>query len=87
MNGRARIAWNIRLLRAARGLTQESLANEAGVAAPYVSSIERGIANPTVEVLERLAKVLECDVGDLLAVPAPGQGPPKSLRAGRKPKR
>ncbi|MRI57718.1 XRE family transcriptional regulator [Methylobacterium sp. DB1607] len=59
MTGRGRLAWNLRRLRSARGLSQESLAIDAGVAAPYLSGIERGARNPTVDVLDRLAGVLD----------------------------
>ncbi|WP_298961076.1 helix-turn-helix transcriptional regulator [uncultured Methylobacterium sp.] len=86
MDGRARIAWNLRRLRGARGLAQEALAVDAGVAAPYLSSIERGLANPTIDVLDRLAVVLRVDVAEFLVVPDLSLGPPPPLRAGRKPK-
>lgn len=49
---------NIRELRGQQGLSQERLALEAGVDRTVVSKIERMIANPTLEVLAKLALVL-----------------------------
>lgn len=50
---------NIRELRGQKGLSQERLALEAGVDRTLVSKIERVIANPTLEVLAKLAAVLD----------------------------
>jgi transcriptional regulator with XRE-family HTH domain len=57
---------NIRILRGKRGLSQERLAFEAGVDRTLVSKIERVIANPTLEILTKLALVLEVPVIRLL---------------------
>jgi transcriptional regulator with XRE-family HTH domain len=59
------LADNLRLLRLKQRLSQDVLADEAGVTQALVSAIERGRANPTVESLERLALVLGVRVGDL----------------------
>ena len=87
MDGRTRLAWNVRHLRAARGLSQETLAVDAGVAAPYLSGIERGAVNPTVDVLDRLAGALGVEVDELLHAFDAAAEPLQPLRAGRKPKR
>lgn len=50
---------NVRELRGQKGLSQEGLALEAGVDRTLVSKIERVIANPTLEVLAKLAAVLD----------------------------
>src|ERR1700733_10442343 len=42
----------------ARGLSQEALAVHAEIDRTYVSRFERGLENPSVAVLERLAKAL-----------------------------
>lgn len=86
MDGRARVAWNVRHLRAGRGLSQEALAIDARVAAPYLSGIERGLVNPTVDVLDRLAAALGVEVDALLRAFDAGADPPRPLRAGRKPR-
>ncbi|MBU3720701.1 MAG: helix-turn-helix transcriptional regulator [Burkholderiaceae bacterium] len=63
---RLALSENVRLLRGRRGLSQERLALEAGVDRTLVSKIERTIANPTLEVLTKLAAVLEVPVVRLL---------------------
>jgi transcriptional regulator with XRE-family HTH domain len=60
------LSENIRSLRGKRGLSQERLALDAGVDRTLVSKIERTIANPTLEVLVKLAVVLEVPVTRLL---------------------
>lgn len=59
------LAENLRLLRLKQRLSQDALADEAGVTQALVSAIERGRANPTVESLERLALVLGVRIGEL----------------------
>jgi transcriptional regulator with XRE-family HTH domain len=57
----------IRTLREARGLTQEQLADLAGVHRTYVGSVERGERNVTVETLLRFAQALEVRPSDILS--------------------
>ena len=54
-----RLARVIRKHREAVGLSQEKLAEEAGIHRTYVSMIERGIGNPTLIVLADLAEALD----------------------------
>jgi len=54
------VAWNLRRLRVARALSQDGLALESGVDRTYVGRLERGIENPTVSVLDRLAEAVGC---------------------------
>jgi transcriptional regulator with XRE-family HTH domain len=49
----------LRDLRKERGLSQEALALEAGIQRNYVSLIERGINQPTITIIFRLAAALE----------------------------
>jgi transcriptional regulator with XRE-family HTH domain len=84
MDARSLLAWNLRRWRVNRGLSQEQLAVDATVNRTYVSGVERATENPTIEVLERLAKALSIDLADLLVKPAPKERPPKPLVAGRK---
>jgi transcriptional regulator with XRE-family HTH domain len=63
---RLALSENIRILRGKRGLSQERLALEAGVDRTLVSKIERTIANPTLDVLAKLALVLDVPVVRLL---------------------
>lgn len=60
------MARNLRRLRAERGLTQEEVAQRAGLNRNYVGMIEREENAPTVDILERLADVLQVDAVALL---------------------
>jgi transcriptional regulator with XRE-family HTH domain len=60
------LSENVRVLRGSQGLSQEQLAFEADVDRTLVSKIERTIANPTLEVLTKLAVVLGVPVARLL---------------------
>jgi transcriptional regulator with XRE-family HTH domain len=84
MKATALVAWNLRRLRVKRGLSQEALAVDAGVDRSYVGRIERGVENPTVETLDRVASALDVAVAELLLVPKAGEKPPTTLRKGRK---
>jgi len=61
------VARNIRRLRVERGLSQEGLALEAEVDRSYMSRLERGIENPTVAVLDKIAKALKAPTAELFA--------------------
>ncbi len=67
MNGRALIAANLRRLRAKRGLSQEALADRAGIHRTYVGSVERAERNISIDNVCRLAGALGVDVRELLA--------------------
>lgn len=54
------------MARQARGLTQEALAVDVGLAVTYVGQIERGLRNPTLDVVERFARALKVEALDLL---------------------
>lgn len=57
----------LRDLRAARRLTQEQLAREAGIRQPALARLEAGrIANPTLATLERLAAALRVKPAELM---------------------
>ena len=86
MNGRALVAWNLRRIRAEKGVSQERLAADAGVDRAYVSEIEREQGNVTVDLLDRVAHVLGCGLADFFVAPRPGERSPKPLRQGRKPR-
>lgn len=60
------MAVNVRRLRDARNLTQEGLAERAGLSARYVSSIERGVVSASVTVLGRVARALDVDPCELI---------------------
>jgi transcriptional regulator with XRE-family HTH domain len=87
MRAQALVARNLRRLRVKRSLSQEALAGDAGIDRTYVSRLERGLENPTIGLLERLADALGATIVEFFVVPAPGEPPPKPLRGGRRPKR
>ena len=66
MDVRRRVGLNVRKYREARGLSQEAFALECEVHRTYVSGVERGIRNPTVVVLEKIAKTLGVPAARLL---------------------
>lgn len=66
MDVRRRLARNLVRLRGERGWSQEDLAEETGLHRTYVSGLERAVRNPTILVLERVAKALKVKAGELL---------------------
>ena len=62
------MALNLRRERHGRKLTQEELADRAGLSARYVGKIERATASASVTVLGRLAQALGVDPCDLIRV-------------------
>ncbi len=67
MEIRKLFAKNVRQLREAQGWSQEVLAEHAGLHRTYVSGIERGVRNPTLTVVARVAAALKVKPEDLLA--------------------
>lgn len=66
MDIQARLGSNVRRLREAKGWSQEDYADRAGIHRTYVSDIERGRRNPTVTVVEKLARPFDIAPGELL---------------------
>lgn len=65
MDVRLRLGLNLQRLRKEKGWSQEELADRAGLHRTYVSGVERGIRNPTITIVEKLAVTLETTVGVL----------------------
>lgn len=58
---------NVRQARKDMGWTQEQLAFEAGVKRAYLSEVENGQRNVSLDVVEKLAKALAIDVSKLVS--------------------
>ncbi|MDR2729830.1 MAG: helix-turn-helix domain-containing protein [Treponema sp.] len=61
-------AENLRKIRRKRGLTQEKLAEKAGMSLQYLALLELSRKFPSGEMLERLATALDIETYELLAV-------------------
>lgn len=57
-----RIGLNITIIREQRGLTQEKLAELAGLHRAYIGQIERGEKNIGLRNLEKISKALDIDI-------------------------
>lgn len=64
---KAVLAANVALIRHARNLTRQELADTAGIRQSRLIAIERGEANPTLETLARIADALGVSIEVLLA--------------------
>ena len=65
MDVRQRIGQNVQRIRRAKGLSQEELSHRADIHQTYFSGVESGKRNPSALVLERIAKGLGVDIGEL----------------------
>jgi len=59
------LGWRIRTLRKAKGLTQEDLGGRCGINYKYVGAIERGEENPSLSILQKIAKGLGVEILEL----------------------
>lgn len=65
---RMNVGENIKNRRAGIGMSQKDLASAVGVSVPMICQIERGTKVPTVILGAEIAKVLQCDLNDLVQV-------------------
>ena len=58
---------NLRLkaARAAKGLSQQALADAVGVSRQTINAIEKGEYNPTIRLCRAICRVLECTLDEL----------------------
>lgn len=63
---RGTLARNLRRLRAERGISQEALADLAGLHRTYVGAIERGERNVSIDNIGKLAAAFEISLSKLL---------------------
>jgi transcriptional regulator with XRE-family HTH domain len=69
---RAALARNLRRIRASHGLSQEALADLAGLHRTFVGSVEREERNISIDNVARLAGALGVTAADLLSERADG---------------
>lgn len=55
----------VRLLRRKQGISQESLAHIAGLDRTYIGGIERGLRNPSLRNINKIAKALKVSIKEL----------------------
>ncbi len=63
-----KLGLRVQQLRQAKGWSQDEFAHRANLHRTYVSGVERGIRNPTITVLEKLASGLEITLSELVAL-------------------
>lgn len=56
---------NVARAREAKGLSQDKLAEKADLDRTYVSGIERGVRNPDIKTVIRIAKALNTSLAEL----------------------
>lgn len=69
MNIKAVVGKNVRRYRELKGISQEELAFDAELHRTYVSGVERGVRNPTVLIVGKLANALGVAPCKLLEYP------------------
>ena len=60
-----KLGLKVRELRKSNNLTQEKLEQKSGVDRTYISDIERGVRNPSLKSIEKLANALGVKLFDL----------------------
>ena len=66
MDIRKQVGGNLQRLRREKGWSQENLAFESGLHRTYISGIERGVRNPTVMIIEKLAETFGVAPAEIL---------------------
>ena len=66
MDSKKQFGLNVKALRQAKGLSQEAFGFNADIHRTYISDIERGFRNPSLLVIEKIAKHLGVTPGELL---------------------
>jgi transcriptional regulator with XRE-family HTH domain len=76
------IGRRLRALRKLRKLTQEKLGERARLSGKFVGEVERGVGNPSLDVLLRLAVALDVDLDEMLRIEesSPRGAPPNAAR-------
>lgn len=75
METRKLVGLRIKRLRTGKGYSQEKLAELAGINAKYLSSVERGEENPTLDLFIRLSQSLKSDIHEMFDIEYENQSP------------
>lgn len=62
---RVAFGQRLRALRQQRGMSQEAFADHCGFARSYMSRLERGVGNPSLDAIQALADALGVEVVEL----------------------
>lgn len=65
-NAQQKLGKKIKQLRTDAGLSQERLGEITGLDRTYISGIERGVRNPSLKNIEKLAKALKVKTSELI---------------------
>lgn len=66
MNIKLKLGMKIKEVRLSLSMSQEQLADKACLHRTYISSIELGARNVSIENIEKIAIALECEVSELV---------------------
>jgi transcriptional regulator with XRE-family HTH domain len=66
MNIQIHFGLRVKYFREQKNWSQEDLAEESGLHRTYISGIERGRRNPTIQILNRIAVALDIEPSLLL---------------------
>lgn len=77
---------NVKRLRKEQGYSQESFADESGLSQAYLSRVERGVANPQLDRLQKIARCLGIAISELFLFDT-AEAVPKELDAEEKARR
>lgn len=64
---RAKVGKKIKRLRISSGLSQEEFAHRVGISRTHAGHIEQGRKFPSVEVLDKISKVLKVKISDIFS--------------------
>lgn len=70
----ARLGARLRMSRRRLGLTQEAVSDRTGLSKSFLSQLEAGLANPTLDSLHRIAEAVETPLSVLLGGPGGAGG-------------
>ena len=60
---------NLEKIRTEKRMTQASIAEKIGVTSQAICNYEKGIREPNIDTIKKIATVLDCTVDELLADP------------------